>query len=572
MALPLSSLPIAMQDAVRSYCTQRLESMRSVRVSWWSHWAALAEVMLPRRYRFFVTTNTYARGQAINNAIVDETGVLAARTLATGLLANLTSPTKPWFRLSLHGQDIPDEGPIADYLAECTRRLLAIFAGTNFYNSLGQAYYDMVVFGSAALIQYEDDQDVFRFYNPELGSFMFGLDKRLTVDTLCREYSYTVAEVVQEFGLENCSKDVQQLFKSGSTKDQEVIIGCAIEPNEDIYANGGTNFGRVVPGDFRYREVYWEQQMPNGNQGNHLLRVAGFREKPFVGLRWDVTSNDPYGRSPGMDALPAIRQLQIEQRRKAEALDKMVRPPMVASPSMKGEPNSILPGGINYVADPSGAGFKPAFTVEPRIAELMEDLREVQSRVQAIFFNDLFRPALDENKVQTATYWTQVQAEQVLLLGPVVERIETEGLNEIIARSFSIANRRGLLPQPPPQIAGAPIAINYISLLAQAQAAQSTFAIERSYQFAGSLAAVIPDIMDNFDPDETLGIYGNLINLDPRVLRSQDQVAAIRSARSQQQQAAAQLQTGATLAQGAQTLSQTDVGGGKNALQAMIGQ
>jgi hypothetical protein len=82
-----------------------------------------------------------------------------------------------------------------------------------------------------------------------------------------------------------------------------------------------------------------------------------------------------------MDGLPANRQLQIEQRRKAEAIDKLVRPPMVASASMKNEPMSILPGDVSYVSDPNGAGFKPAFQVEPRIGEMMEDLKEVQARV-----------------------------------------------------------------------------------------------------------------------------------------------------------------------------------------------
>jgi hypothetical protein len=45
-----------------------------------------------------------------------------------------------------------------------------------------------------------------------------------------------------------------------------------------------------------------------------LLEVRGFREKPFVAPRWNVESNDAYGRSPGMDALGDVIQIQVEEK------------------------------------------------------------------------------------------------------------------------------------------------------------------------------------------------------------------------------------------------------------------
>jgi hypothetical protein len=44
--------------------------------------------------------------------------------------------------------------------------------------------------------------------------------------------------------------------------------------------------------------------------------------------RWDVTGNDPYGTGTAFDAIGDIKQLQHETRRKAQAIDKMVDPPM----------------------------------------------------------------------------------------------------------------------------------------------------------------------------------------------------------------------------------------------------
>lgn len=572
MAVNLKDTLPATIDACAQYCNNRMETMRGYRIPWWVHWAQLAEMYLPRRYRWFVTPNQYSRGSPLNQSIVDETGLLAARTLATGLLAGLTSPTKPWFRLGLQGMDQIPEGEIKDWLATCTKRMLEVYAKSNFYQSLGQAYHDMAVFGSAAQIQYEDKEDVIRFINPCLGEFFFALDARLQVDTLYREYTYTISEAVKEFGLDNLSVSSQTLARTASSLDTEIVIGHAIEPNEMVY-QAGEPMGYIVPQFFKYREVYWEKSSSMGPTAKgFILRAAGFRECPFVGLRWDVSSNDAYGRSPGMDALPAVKQLQIEQRRKAEAIDKMVRPPMVASVSMKNEPMSILPGDVNYVADPQAAGFKPAFQVEPRIQEMMEDLKEVQSRVDKVFFVDLFLMISNLQTVRTATEIDARREEKLILLGPVIERTENEGLDEIIERTFAIMSRRGLFPPPPQSIQGAPIVIEYISMLAEAQRAASTAAIERLVQFIGGLAAVKPQALDNLDEDSTIETYADLLNVPPHVLNAVQKVISIRQARDKVAQQQAALQTSTAAAAGAETLSKTDVGGGQNALQLMLGK
>lgn len=557
--------------ALLNSVSQRLETLRVYRLSWWAHWAALAEMFLPRRYRWFVTPNQFNRGSPLNQSIVDETGVLAARTLATGLLSGLASPTKPWFSLGLHGVDQIPEGPEKQWLSLVTNILLEIYGGSNFYESLGMAYYDNVVFGSAARIQYEDPDSVVRFYNPCLGEFFIGLNNRLMPDVLYREYTYTVAQAVKEFGIDRVSLSTAQAYKSPSSKDTEVVIGHAIEPNDTVY-QGGQPQPFVVPSRFKFREVYWEQYT-NGSGGQKqrtFLRCAGFHEQPHTAIRWDVTSNDPYGRSPGMDALPATRQLQIEQRRKAEAIDKMVRPPMVASVSMKNEPTDTLPGGVTYVVNPSGEGFKAAYTVEPRIQELMEDLKEVQDRVRKVFHNDLFQQFPMET-VRSAAEINAISAEKVILIGPVIERTENEGLSMDIARTFAIAKRRGLIPPPPPSLRGMSLDVRFISILAEYQRSASTTGIERLLSFAGNLAAVQPDIMDNINTDAVIDKYADDINVPPNLIRSAKEVNSMRAARAKEQQQAAALQTGTAAAQGAQTLSQTDVGGGKNALEAMVG-
>jgi hypothetical protein len=163
------------------------------------------------------------------------------------------------------------------------------------------------------------------------------------------------------------------------------------------------------------------------------------------------------------------------------------------------------------------------------------------------------------------------KAESLVLLGPVLERINTEGLDIIIDRVFAIANRAGILPPPPGEIQGHNIEIEYISMLSLAQQAAATAGIERTFQIAGGLAGVDPAVMDNIDIDFGVEKYSSLMNNDPRLIRSPAQLAQIRLQRQQDQQRQQQAEMAEKMAAGAKTLSETNVGGGNNALQAMMG-
>ncbi len=568
MALRTAALASPYQDAIRRHFQGSLEGMRSDRTGFWSHWAQLAEVYLPRRYKWFISNNPSSRGQQINQTIIDETGVKAAEVMTSGMMSGMTSPTRQWFDLGLQDLETVPFGPVKRWTAEVKRRILRVMSESNFYTQLAVLYQDLGVFGSANMIIYEDDEDIIRCYNPCLGEFFFGGGPRLDVTRNFREYTLTVYQAVLEFGIENVSDSTAALYRTGGAALQtEIVIQHGIEPNTPLSVTDSANDETFypVPRSFTYREVYWEV----ANIGQKFLRVAGFREKPFVGARWDVTSNDAYGRCPGMTAMPATRQLQIQQRRKAEAIEKQVRPPMNASVSMRNEPASILPGAINYVTNIADAGFKPAYTVTPQIAEMVQDIQETQARVKGLFFNDLFLMISSLDTVRTATEIDARREEKLIQLGPVIERFENEVLDPIIARIYAIMLRRGLIPEPPPEIAGMQINVQYVSMLAAAQKAAATAAMERFAAFVGNLYGVAPEALDTVDIDALLQEYADAINVPPSVIRSLKEIFALRKAKAAQAAQAQQMQVAMAGVQAAKTLSDTQVGGGINALMAM---
>jgi hypothetical protein len=570
----IAETPQTADDAQIKLVTQldaRVQSLDSIRYSWWLHWRDLAEYLLPRRMRWLYPYNqNWNRGSPLNQNIINNTGTIAARTLAAGMLAGTTSPAKPWFRLAPTDKSLVEEHEVKVWLEEARNRMMRIMAASNYYTSKGVQLMDEVVFGTSPMFIYEHPDKVIHCYVPTPGEYYCAANGDFEVDSLYRRYPLSLSQVVSTFGLDALPDDLRQLYESGGASlNNEIIISHACEPNPGYSVDAGSGLdGYGVPKAFRYREVYWLW----GRNGAQPLRIRGFNDKPFSVLRWDVFGNDAYGRSPGMDALGDVKQLQFEEKRKAQAIDKSVRPPMVADASMKNEPASLLPGAVTYVPQLGpGTGFRPVFQVPPILTDLIKDIQGVEMRIKDTFFNGLFQILPVDSAVRTATEIDVRQQEKMILLGPVLERNDTEGLGPDIKRIFAICARMGVFPPMPDQLRNTSLKIEYVSMLSELQRGSMTTAIERTLQLAGNLVAVTPDIMDNLDTDVMIREYGGMLRLDPRTMRPPDSVMQIRQARSAQEQAAVGLQTGATLAQGAKTLSETDTSG-QNLLAAMLGQ
>ena len=152
-----------------------------------------------------------------------------------------------------------------------------------------------------------------------------------------------------------------------------------------------------------------------------------------------------------------------------------------------------------------------------------------------------------------------------------MEPFHNEALDPIITTTLEIMERHGLILPRPDELNGHNIKIAYSSIMAQAQRATETTGIEQIVRFAGSLAGADPSIMDNLDLDAAIDRYGDLLGVDPSILRDPDFVAQQRQQRAYQQQQQQMAEQAQQMAAGAKTLSDTDVGGGTNALQAIMG-
>lgn len=531
----------------------RNEELKNLFRNWEPHYKQLSEYFAPRRNQFLGKRDQATRGSRINASILDETTLMAARTFGSGMHAGVTSPSRPWFRLTTEDSRLRDIAAVKNWLHNVEKQMRLNFARSNLYNVLPSLYKDLGIYGTAAMSLLEDDKDAFRAHLYPIGSYALAVNERLSVDTMYREIRLTVRQLVMQFGINNCSRHVQAMYRE-SNYEKQVDVLHLIEPNfeRDPRFQDAQN----MP----IRSVYLEMS----EQDNKFLRKSGFMEQPFMAPRFEVVGEDPYASNcPGMMALGSARGLQKEVRRKLEAIEKMVNPPLQAPTSLRNQYSSLLPGDVTYVdaSSPQG-GVRPIFEVNPRINELQQDIFETQQRISQSFFADLFLMLTQSDRRQiTAREVEERHEEKLLMLGPVLENIHTELLDPLVERAFGMMERNGEIADPPPQLEGEPLKVEYISILAQAQQAVGIAGIERTMGFVGNMAGINPDILDKIDFDQTVDEYSSMSGVPPTIIRSDDMVESLRAARAQQQQAAQMAEMAGPIkdsAQAAKLLSETD--------------
>jgi hypothetical protein len=289
--------------------------------------------------------------------------------------------------------------------------------------------------------------------------------------------------------------------------------------------------------------------------------------------RWSVTGEDVYGSSPGMDALGDVRALQLLERRKAQAVDKIVNPPMRGPAALQNGRVSLLPGDVTYVdAVQPGQTFAPAYEINTAaVAVLSQAIAEHEARIKTAFYADLWLMlSQGADQTMTAREVAERHEEKMLQLGPVMERLQDELLDPLVDRTFSILLRNGDLPPPPEELEGMELRVEYLSIMAQAQKMLGITGVERLASFVGSLAAVKPEVLDKVDFDQMIDEYGLMVGTPPALVRTDEDVDTIRQARAEEAQAAQASALQAQAIEGAKTLSQTDTQG-DNALTRMLG-
>jgi hypothetical protein len=463
------------------------------------------------------------------------------------MMAGLSSPARPWFRLTLADSALNDFAPVKEWLADTQKRMMVVFARSNTYRTLHSIYEELGAFGTSAVIMMDDAQRTIHHYQSPIGEFALAADYRGHVNTLYREFEKTVGETVGEFGYENCSPTVRNMHDRGDL-DKWIKIIHALEPRIDRDPRMRDQKNKA------YRSVYFEAGYDGGD--NKLLREGGFDEFPVMAPRWYHMSGDIYGSSPGMEALGDIKQLQHEQLRKANGIDYMTKPPLQVPSSMRQREIDWKPGGVTYV-DQVGSqnSVQTLFNASIDLNHLLIDIQDVRERIKSVFHADMFLMlAGGDVSRMTATEVAARNEEKMLMIGPVLERLQNELLKPLIDSVFTkMIASNNILP-PPQELQGVELDVEFVSVLAQAQRAVGVNSVDRYTASLGMMAQMKPEVLDKLDADRWADEYGDMLGVDPSLIIPGEEVALLRQQRAQQEQQMAQMQQMQQVASAAQSL------------------
>ena len=147
-----------------------------------------------------------------------------------------------------------------------------------------------------------------------------------------------------------------------------------------------------------------------------------------------------------------------------------------------------------------------------------------------------------DGPVRTA-FEISIRVQQVRqLLGPIYGRMQTEWYSPMIERCFGIAYRAGALGVPPESLAERIINVTFQSPMAKAQKLEEVTAVEATFGTVGQIAAAqgSMDAWDTVDVEMGIRTIAEGRGAPANVLRSAEDIAAIRERRAQQQQQAQQ--------------------------------
>lgn len=550
----------------KQYLDKKLGAMELEYSSFRSHHKELSEMGLPRRGRF--TPEDRNKGEVSRhraNNIVNSRATYALRVATAGMLAGTQSPSQPWVEFwPKNDPDMREFGPVKEWIERHERDVRMTINASNYYRMAPLALAEILLFGTALMTQVRDPVEISRFFTHTCGSYYLAQNQNYEIDTFGRRLQMQTRQIVKQFGLENINATVRNQWDKG---DYELWHDVAhmVEPNPE------QDERRPQSRYKKWRSVYWQPQDRMDMQ--QLLSIKGFDRFPAYAPRWETTGEDIYATNcPGMTVLGDIKQLQMSEKRKAQAVDKMNNPPLQGPPSLQHIPVSSLAGGLTLFQGSDQQGLRPIFEIRPPVQELRFDIKEVEQRIDFGFMLDLFQAITNQEGVQPRNQMElmQINDERLLQMGPVLERVHNEWLNGVVDTTSEWLQQSGKTPPPPDVLGGEELELRYISPLAKAQEASKVSAIERVWGFAGSIAQMKqdPSVLDKLDADQSIDEYADAVGAPAKVVRSDDVVSSLREQRAQaqaEQNAQAGLamagQAMGQVADTAKTLSETPTGG-----------
>jgi hypothetical protein len=560
-ASPLSANPTNQQRAQAIMAKHR--QLLAKKTPWLYTYQLLGQFIMTRKQDF---TLHITPGMFLTGKIFDSTAPMANHDMASSMLGDLWPNASRSF--SIHPPDsMPEEDrnskEVKEYFHWVSHTMAEVMDDPKcgLALALEEYFYDQGAFGISGIYVKE---------NEELGSetplsYMAVDAKKIAiaenaqgvVDTCYVLREMTMRQVVQEYGIAKVSARVRECFNSADGARQEELIQIlhAVEPRQDNVRAFGAK-GYPIASD--------HLEVPEG----HILKESGMKKmRIHIGRFWK-TMNEVYGRSPGMEAMPDILEVNEMRENSIVAVEKLLNPPLlVLSDGSLGNQTINTSTGAISVHNVSGrianSGLKP---VEPlvTVGELKDTYLEIE-RLQQIIQKNFFIDKLTDLNNQSRQTLGEANIRNKLrerALVTVYARQISEIFSRMVESTFDILfdqKRLGiikgskddlilqLIGRRPQHYIPDAIAklinsgqngykIRFVSPAARTMRAEELQGIQQSLTAVINMSQAVPDILDTINTDKAAELIVELSGANTAILNDAETIKALRQQRIQVQQ------------------------------------
>ena len=521
------------------------EQMVSDRGVWEEHWREIAERVLPRQDWFQASNKT--PGEKRTEKVFDATAGLALERFAAAMESMLTPRTMRWHKLKVRNPEISDDKSIQAYLDEVTDILFQVRYNpkANFASQVHENYMSLGAFGTGAIFIDDVVGTGIRYRSIHLSEVYFCENYAGIIDKVHRKFEMTARQAAQRWGTDRLPDKVRAaLEKQPETKFE--FIHC-VKPNEDI-----------MPGRKDYKGMPYVSYYIS-TDGKAVISEGGFQTMPYAVSRYVTAPKEIYGRSPAMTVLPEIKMINEMSKTVIRAAHKIVDPPLLLQEDGVLQAFNARPGALNF----GGVNERGEQMVQPlqtgaRVDIGMDMMEQRRKVINDAFLITLFQ-ILVESPNMTATEAMLRAQEKGALLAPTMGRQQSEMLGPMIERELDILARAGVLPLMPEAMIemDGNVEIEYVSPLNRAQRAEEGVAILRTLESVTPLAQIDPSVMMIFNPEMIARELSEINGVPAKVLRSREEIEAMKMEQAQQAEAQQLLQAAPVVANSAKALAET---------------
>jgi hypothetical protein len=484
--------------------------------------------------------------------VINHTAGVAVDKLAAAYLALASPPAQDWMRVTPKNKDLMEVAGVAAYMDAVNKIIEKHFHDTNAYNRFASVYRELVVIGTGCLFIDSDPVNVSSYHAFTIGTYYFKVDSKGLPNKFYRFYKETVDNVVEAFGEENVSHRVKlKMEKEGSSYVNLIQI---------IETNKGRDSSKLDNKNMPYVSVYMEEDWV---EGERVLRESGYEEFPVVIPRYDVVGDDSWGQSPCNRVLGPTKELQEVKSDYMSASERTIAPTVALDSRLKGQKLGAN-SAIYYSAQEGAPIAQAVYQINYDFGSNLALQEQVKQEINSILKSDIVAAISNIDRTgMTAYEVSQRVAEAFQGQVAFVTRVETEMLKPIAEREYNLLNRAGRFPEPPEELDGEELDVIFVSPLSQAQQATGITNIEQIIDVALRLEPLDPEMVRRkFNAPQTLDEVLKLNGAPSKLLRSDEEVAAMAAADAEAQAAQQNAERLAQMATSAEQLGNTPMNTG----------